>query len=137
MLTPKLCLIAEGVIRDAVSNNISIYNILEGITAQGFPFFFQHLDFLVLWEKEEVDPVIYEGSLLVKNNDDILISDKFKIDFEKKQKNRSIVNINGLLVKKPGTLTASLIFDGVEAKYSILVTALDSAINIHKNVNTA
>ncbi len=132
MLVPKLSFIAEGIIRDAVSNNISAFNILEGIAAQGFPFFFQHLNFFVLWEKELNDPDIYEGTLRIYNNSSPLIEDKYKIDFLGKTRNRSIVNVNGLLIKEPGILKASITFDGVGAEYSVSINPMESAIKIQK-----
>jgi len=134
MLVPKLSLIAEGVIRDVATNSISVFNILEGLAAQGFPFFLQHLNFFVLWEKAESDPSVFEGTFSIKNNSVSLIEDKFKIDFEGKLRSRSIINVNGLLIKEPGILKASLNFNGVEAEYSVSINPMESAIKIQNNL---
>ena len=48
MIQLKLLLCAQGVVRDADSNNVSAFNILESIQAAGFPMFIQQLDILAL-----------------------------------------------------------------------------------------
>ncbi len=49
-----------------------------------------------------------------------LINHKFNIDFLNKLKNRSVLNVNGLPIPRPGKLYATMTLDnGVTAEYLI------------------
>lgn len=129
MINTKICIVAEGVIRDVQTNSISIYNILEGLTAQGFPLFIQKITFFTLWEKEQNDPEQYNTTFTIELDEEPLMSQSIDIDFQGRLRNRSMVSINGLVVPKPGNLLFSMkLVDGPEAKYEVLVHAVDSSI---------
>ena len=120
MFKAKLCLIAENVIRDADTNYLSIYKIIEGITAIAFPAIIQQVSFLVIWEREEIDSSTTHGFFALKIVDDTVLTQRVEIDFLDKMIHRSIVKVNGIVLPKPGKLDFELrLSDGTVANYSI------------------
>ena len=53
MLRCTLAVVAESVVRDAQSNNVSVFNILETFAAAGFPAIFPRLAILFMLTREE------------------------------------------------------------------------------------
>lgn len=60
-MIPKICFAAVAVIRDAETNNISAFNILEGVGAAGLPLLMQNVSFFVLWQREAHEPPQRDG----------------------------------------------------------------------------
>lgn len=107
MITLKLLLCAQGVVRDADQGGISIFNILDSVQAAGFPFFIQHVDVFALFERYTEDPAQQEIRFRLAIGDTELLASVLAIDFDDKLRNRSTLHIQGLVVPTPGTLTVS------------------------------
>lgn len=136
MLKDKLCLVAEGIIRDADNNLISTYNIFEELIVQGFPLFIQKIGFLAIWEKDNDDSDIHQTTFRVDLNGSQLMSQNIEINFAGKTRNRSVVAINGLVLTQPGTLKFSMeIENGPVASYSILLTPIESRIEANTSAS--
>ena len=136
MIKSKICIVAEGVIRDVQTNGISVYSILEELTVQGFPVFIQKIAFFALWEKEENDPGQYRTTFTIELDDKSLMSQGIDLDFQRKLRSRSMVSINGLMVPKPGNLVFSMkVKDGPEAEYQIIVRGVDGSIQAIPDTN--
>jgi len=129
MIRGRLCIIAENVVRDAETNNISVINIIEELHAQGFPLFAPKVVFFVLWERELTDPPIYHSEVIVTINEQRLHTGPVEIDFREGRRHRSIITILGLVIPQPGQLTFSLrVQDGIEATCTIPIIAPQSVI---------
>lgn len=129
MIKNLLCLVAESVIRDAETNAISVFNIMEGVIAQGFPLFINKITFLTIWEKEPADTDKYNAALTIYLEGDKLIENTIIIDFQGNNRNRAIASINGVLIKKPGILEFELsVEEGPVVKYSLRVDAQKSVL---------
>ena len=120
----KICLVAEGVIRDAQTNGISIYNVLEAIIPEGFPVFIQKVVFFGLWERDNKKdtPNQCPAKLSIKLDDEVLFLKDAEINFQGKLRTRTITTVNGLVVSRPGKVTFMLEpKDGPIATYDLIV----------------
>jgi hypothetical protein len=129
MLRSTLCLVAEGVIRDAETNNVSVYNILESITAQGFPLFLSKLGFLAVWEKETTDPIIYRANFSITLNEQQLYAQDIPLDFQNNIRLRSIITVQGVVIPQPGQMNFRLTTEsGQVANFTLTAQAVQGAI---------
>ena len=109
--------------RDGESNTISAFNLLEDITADGFPLLVPRVAFFTLWEREEGDAPVHHARLSVSLDNQELLAQPLDIDFQGFRKNRTINRIGGLVLPGPGQLRFSLAIDGgTTATYTVPVT---------------
>ena len=103
MPIPIACLAAKGVVRDADSNNISVYNIIEQLNPEAFPGIFPELSLLGIWRR-----VDNEGpsdlQLVITNNQHQLSDSVVRLDFGTTTRSRTIVSLQGMPVLEPGRL---------------------------------
>jgi hypothetical protein len=124
MIRAKICFAAVAVVRDAETNGISAFNILEGVVPVGMPFFMQQLAFFVLWERDANDPQQPHGEFTVEIAGNRLATVQLNLDFQDKPRHRSIVNLNGLTVPQPGQLRFSITLEtGARAEFTMDVEA--------------
>jgi len=113
-----LTFIAEGIVIDAKSNNVSAFNILEVISSVGFPVFIQRIFFFNVLEKGDNESE--EIMLLIKNNEEELLRQKATIKFENNIRHRNIMEIGGLAIPAPGILSFEVQHnDKIIGEYSI------------------
>jgi hypothetical protein len=124
MLKNLICLAAKGVIRDANSNNVSVFSILEQLTPEGFPAFMQELDVLSVWQRDAGDPKDQELRFVVRLNKTEKIAVKVELRFGEALINRNIANLRGIVVDEPGELSFSF-SQGKKtlAQYAVVVKA--------------
>ena len=108
MITCRLLLCAQGVVRDADHGGISIFNIIEGVQAAGFPFFIQQMDVFTIFEREPGDPAQHEVRFRLAIGDTEIFVTPLAIDFQTGLRNRSTVRIQGLVLPSPGVLRVSV-----------------------------
>jgi len=131
MIRSKICFVAEGVVRDAETNSVSVFNILEGVAAVGFPFFMQKLGFFALWEREAADGAETQGIFTAAIGNEQLSTVNLNINFGDKFRHRTIVNINGLVVPHVGDLHFRVqLAGGPVAEYIVNVTALPAVVQV-------
>jgi hypothetical protein len=124
MIHPKICFAALAVVRDAETNSMSVFNILEGVTAVGIPLLIQNMSFFVLWQREEADERRIEGTFTAAIGDQELSQVRVDLDFGENIRNRTVVNLNGLVIPRPGTLRFRIVLtNNVEATYTVDVAA--------------
>jgi hypothetical protein len=124
MIIVKLCFAAMAVVRDAETSSISAFNIFEGIVPAGLPVFMQHASFFVLWERELADPQQIRGVFSLEIGEQLLTRAEVNLDFGGRLLHRSIVNMQGVAVPRPGKLHFRIVLDGgSRAEYSMDVTA--------------
>ncbi len=123
MLECFVCLAAKGVVRDAETNTISVFSILEQIGAVGFPFIFQELGVLALWRRSQEDPSSFDLVFSITNNNTRLGQETtVRIAFEQGTVHRSIITLQGVVVAEPGELRFSFSQNGAQvATYAIVV----------------
>jgi len=122
MIKSSLMLCAEGIIRDAETNNISVFKIFENIIPEGLPLFFPRFMVLVFLDREDKDPSEIKCTLRIKLNQENLVEKVVSISFQNKKRNRIIANIGGLPIEKQGTLETSLwLGDKMLNKYKVVI----------------
>jgi hypothetical protein len=122
MITVKLLLCAQGVVRDADSQNVSIFNVYESLQGAGFPLFIQQMDVLAVLERTPRDKAQRTITFKMTMGETEVLSTSMDIDFQDKLRNRSTVHIQGLVVPQPGTVLVTVAERGRElGRYELLV----------------
>src|SRR5439155_1886940 len=118
IMISKACLVAQGVTRDADTDTITIYNILEGVAAEGFPLFLGNLSLFCLLEKTADEPNEYSGTFSISLGRTELASQGVALNFQGHQRNRVIIRIPGAVLPNPGDLIFRLVVpDRFEVEY--------------------
>lgn len=121
----KIVICAEGIIRDAQTNTISVFNMLEDVSAPGFPLFIQKFNAFFLLERTNDEPQQINCIFRIENNGNSLMEMPVRSDFQNKLKNRLIININGLAIPNPGILRATLFHnERVLGNYEVAVNRI-------------
>lgn len=102
---------AEGIVRDAQSNNITAFNILERLSSPSFPLFFPRIFFFCLLERNIDEPPQCDFKLKVINNTETLLEIPTHSNFKDQTRNRQIIEIGGLAIPAPGNLIFTLIHE--------------------------
>ena len=119
-----LCFAARHVVRDARSNNISAFFILEEFRVEGLPAFVPELSILAVWFREATDPERIELEFRARINDRRLSTLAVVVQFasEAPARHRSIVALANTVLMEPGTLHFEFLRqETVIASYSIPV----------------
>lgn len=124
----NMLLCAEGVIRDVETNTISVFSILESLNARSFPIAIQRLAILYILERDETEPETVTLQIKLSNNDEQLTENTVESPFSGLLRNRTIINLNGLVITNPGKLIISLVYGEDElASYTIAVNSREPA----------
>lgn len=108
MITCKLAVCAESVVRDAETNAVSVFNIVEAAQGKGFPLVVPRLSCLFILTREDSDPTDYSGSMRIAAGTREIAQYPISVNFQDSCLNRSIVVIEGLVVPGPGPVQVSL-----------------------------
>jgi hypothetical protein len=118
---------SEGLSIDRRSNGVSAYNILEQIHAVGFPLAIQRIFFFCLISRgSKKEKEKYNFDFKVSLDEKILFKQKIPINFNKKLRNRIILEMGGLNIPKAGMLSFKLFHKNKKIiNYTIAVKAID------------
>ncbi len=108
MIKPQIMLLAKSVVRDAETNNVSIFNILEEIKAKSFPGFIPEMVFFAYLINDAETPGTVESELVLELGETELLRTPVISDFQGKHGSRLMVRIGGLPLPHPGILRATL-----------------------------
>jgi hypothetical protein len=115
---------SEGISRDADTNAISVFGIVEDIQSPGFPLALD-LNVLALIKRNEDEaeqPVQWRALL----NEQLLHEGPLNAKFQGKLRTRSILRLGGLVVPAPGVLAFEIMINGQPAgRWSIPVSKLE------------
>lgn len=124
MITAKLCLVAEQILRDADTNTVSAINITEGAIVQGFPTAIPRLQFMAMWERDQSDDQEHTMSFTVHLDGKELGRVDGTIAFGDSLHTRTFVRLDGLMVPGPGLLVfQQKLTTGPEARYAMRLQA--------------
>lgn len=111
----KVVIVAERAITDEVTRNVTLVDILDVLGAYSFPAPMHRLACLFLFEREKGDPDTIPCRVDISISGDTLLSGPTMIDFQGHQSmNRQILNIDGLVIPRPGTLKFSVFVEATE-----------------------
>jgi hypothetical protein len=128
MIRPLLCAVAESVVHDRTTGSISVFNLLESISGDGFPLLIAKAAFLAVWERDVDDQQDYAARFAITLGNAELLAQNVSVNFREKLRNRTTLTVGGLVVPRPGKLTFSLrLSEDTVASYAIDVTATVTA----------
>ena len=108
---------AQSVITDKTTNQVSIFNIVEYLTSNLFPFQIPVLALFISLEREEVDPLSVFLSLRILIDEIQLFNHPIQVSFiEGDLRNNTTINLQGLLINKSGTLNFLIEYNNVVLK---------------------
>ncbi len=123
MISSPLLICANGAVRDATDNTITIFQILEDMQAVGFPVFVQKMSIYFSLRRENDDSENINSEIIIKHNENVLFKKDVEINFQNKLKHNMIVNLQSLLIPGPGVLQVLIQYDGTQLNdFSINVT---------------
>ncbi len=124
MITPKVLLCADSVVRDAQSNRISVFNIFEKFSPKGFPALVARFSILVILQREVNDPDRIDGRLRITLAQQTLYDGVVPVQFEGQVLSRGIITFEGFVLPGAGDLVVSLEVAGIQVQtYSMKVDA--------------
>ncbi len=121
MISSILMLCGEGVVRDADTNNVSVFNIFDQVSSQNFPFLIHKVSVFNVLSKDSEDEDEADFFIKFFSNKNELMKLPVRIKFGRENKTRSIFQINGLVVPEPGEFEIQLLDnqDVIISKYCI------------------
>lgn len=97
-------LCARGVSIDRESGALTIFQIIDGMEATGFPVLLQHTAVVVILEREADEPSQAQCLLQILHDDNLILNEPVNIDFGPARRHRQAINVQGLVVPAPGTV---------------------------------
>ena len=133
---------AESSSLDVQSGRVSIFHILDEVSATALPIFMASAATVVLFEREPDDPQVLEALLSVALNGNELAKLPINIDFQDKPRHRSLGTIQGMMIPNAGTVSFSVRYLEKElALFDFRVTYVGTAsfqgVNAANNPSTA
>ena len=129
-------LCAEGVVVDRRTNNVSIFNMMEEINSVGFPLLINKLYAVCLINREANDEDTTEANFEFKLDNKVLLNANTSINFQNRQKTRSVLEVSGLVIPVPGTLKVSLLKDGDVISFNeIVINKIDKTSTVAATIN--
>lgn len=114
MIKTKLMLCAESVVRDVDTNTVSAFNLIEEISAPGFPLFVPKLTVLAILERDAADPTAPSAELVMTIDGLQLHKSPVRVEFQDKLRTRAIITYGGVPIPKPGPLIIEMQVAGGE-----------------------
>jgi hypothetical protein len=131
MIAPEWMICAKGSALDRATGTVSIFEVLEGILAQGFPLFIQQLSVIVALKREHQDPETYNAQLNVTMGGQIIFEAPVDINFQGALKTKCIFTMQGVQIPSAGECVFRLSFPGLPgaavAEFAIQVEQLPGA----------
>lgn len=93
---------------DGRTNQVSLINILEEISAPSFPATHARLNVLVVLERSLSEPSTVTCPLTIKNGSQILLNSHLTFQFQQFLRTRAIADLQGLPILTPGKLEIEL-----------------------------
>lgn len=114
MIRVKACFVAEGVITDKDSGQVSAYSLVESIEAPSYPVVVQKIAFFCLWERTLADPALLRAEFTVLLDGKELVRQPVDIDFGSGLRNRCTIRLDGFAPERPGKFLFRLALPGHE-----------------------
>lgn len=126
----RLLSVCEVALVDRRTNNLSLVNILNELTPNGFPFAIPRLVLVAVFECEG-DEELPEVILRIKQEGTVLFSQPLVPQFQGKPRTRHILEIHGLVVSEPKPLVFQLLRNRRQAaKYDLIINPVPGSREI-------
>lgn len=110
----KYIICAESSSLDVTTGRVSMFHLLEDIGVASVPFFIQSVSISVLLEREQNELNSITIQLVVKSNNQELVTLPMQIEFLDKLRNRNLGTIQGIVVPNFGTMQFVVTYQGQE-----------------------
>jgi hypothetical protein len=107
MIRSQLVFAAENVVRDALSNKVSAFNILDEIVAQKFPLLLVRMAAVLVSRRDNDDPEEHELELRVSLDGEHLHSFPMPISYQGQLTHRALMVFEGFVIPHAGELAFS------------------------------
>jgi hypothetical protein len=116
-----LFVVSDGMVVDARSNNVSIFTLLEEITAPAFPILIPRVTITALLQRDANEPdAVFQ--LRASMGETTLFETPMGAEFQGRLRTRSILEIGGLAIPGPGPIEFRLIHNTrTLSSWSVLV----------------
>lgn len=96
---------AEVALLDQYGGGISLINVLDDITPQGYPFLLPRLRFVAMSTREDGDVATPPGRLRVTLDGVELFEGAVAIDFRDQLRHKALIGFSGFIIPNPGVLS--------------------------------
>jgi hypothetical protein len=100
----KMFLVCEAAFIDSRTNNLSLVNILDEISAQGLPVIIPKLFTVAVIERQKKEKPTPEFILRISQGKKKLVDQRVKVDFQGKKRVRQLIEFHGFTLHNPGDL---------------------------------
>ena len=114
MFRVMTCFVAEGVITDRDTGQVSVFGLLENLQAESYPLSIQKIAFFCLWARAADDPQWATCELSITLNGQDIARQSIGIDFQQHFHNRCKLLLDGFALSAPGTVVFRLAIPGHE-----------------------
>ena len=97
-------LCGENIIRDSENGQVTVYNLLDDISASSYPLLIPKFAIYFFVERDSKEDEVQKINLKIFNNESPLFHDQIQINFNGKLRNRAVIKFNGLAVPSDGLL---------------------------------
>ncbi len=97
-------IVSKGSSLDRDSGELSIFSVMSGSAAAGFPLFLPQVVVVVSLTRESTDPEIADATVRVMLGDQELVRGAVGVDFQGSKNTHTILNIQGLVLPEAGNL---------------------------------
>ena len=111
MLSVRLLACAQGVIRDADTNQCTVINLVENLVVPSLPFVVPSLCLFAIIERGIRDPTSCTCSVRVRLNDAEVFGRDLAIDFGPALRNRTILYLEELPIDRAGVIQCRLLHE--------------------------
>ena len=117
-------LCARGTSIDRDTGALTIFQIIDGMEATGFPVLLQHTSVVVILEREEDEPSQTQCILQILLDENLLLNEAVTMNFGPARRHRQAINVQGLVVQQPGTVYVKIRHNNMDlGVYRFPVTA--------------
>ena len=120
MIKCNYLILSEWINLDQITGLASIYNILEKFSNPDFPFTIGKIAMLAFFERTSRDFSKFEIEWKIFNNDELIKSEEFMLDFNDKFKHKWINIFQWIDIKEPWELRFSIYSSGKEINRYII-----------------
>ena len=109
MIRERYSQIADQIVVDGRSNVLSIFSVIDEVSAPGFPTFLPRAALIFSLDRDVEDPEDYTLNILARLGDNIVFGPKeLPCLFKGMLKTRVFVNFNGIMIPQAGELIFEL-----------------------------
>jgi len=105
----RFFLCAESAVVDSTSNKMTILNVVEELSAVGFPAVMPLLTMVTLLSRKKAEADKPHMNIICTQNNKPIFNVPIEPEFQSKLRTRTIVGVQGVVLPGPGTLTVTLI----------------------------